>query len=328
MKIKIAHIFASKNFETRGRKFVESLEKEGFCVQKILKKNSESYFTFLVRSVLEIYRSEPDIIHSHRISGFIPSIISKLMKPRIKIIYDKHDIHKYDFIFDNLAFMADYILVASDLHMKRMLKKHKNVEVIHNYSNFVRASKKEISKIRKGLGIKREETLIMFQGSIIPEYGLDMILRALQLVKKNVKLLIIGWIKDKNYWKKCQRYFNDRVIYLGPKNYEEMKKFISASDIGVVLFQKTKLTEYGNPNKLFEFFACKVPVIVTDVSSLKTYINNGKNGFIIRNYKELAEAIEKLTNKKLRENFIRNLPKLSWETEFKKYLDIINKLKR
>jgi len=323
--MKIAHIFANDRYEPRGFKLVTCLKKSSYDVQELLKFKNEPYWKFVIRCVKEISCEKPDIIHAHRISGFIPAIITKILGLKVKVIYDKHDIHKYDFIFDKLAALfADYVIVASDLHKKRMRQICKNVEVIHNYSWFRRSSKEERERIRKEIGIKKDDVVILFQGSIVPEYGLHMLLKSVKGLPKKVKILIVGWIKDIKYWNECKKEFNGRVIYIGIREYHEMAKYISASDIGVVLFQKCKLAEYGNPNKLFEFFACKVPVIVTDVLSVSRYVKDGINGFVIKNYIELRDAIKKLISSETRRNFSKNLPNLRWETEFKKYLKVLN----
>lgn len=324
---RIGYVFANTEFESRGLKFIESSIKNSYGIIKFLRRKNESYFSYVLRTVKSIHLKNPDIIHAHRISGFIPAMISKLTGSTAKIIYDKHDIHRYDIIFDRLIFLSDYVIVASDLHLQRIRKITRKSDVIHNYSNFSRADKNTIKKIRRVIGLKKDDIAILFQGSIVPEYGLDMLLCAIENFPTSVKIIIMGWIKDKIYWNFCKNKFQRRVIYLKSKSFNEMPKYVSSADIGVVLFKKSKLTEYGNPNKLFEFLSCKVPVVVTDLPSLSPYVKNGINGFVVKNMHELENSIMALMNKNLRKRINNNsLPNLKWSSEFEKYKNIVDKL--
>ncbi len=325
--MKLSHIFADKEFESRGIKFINSLKEKKYEIIPCLRSKNQSYIKFVLKTVKKILKNKPDMIHAHRISGFVPAIIIKIIKPRTKIIYDKHDIHKYDFIFDNLLFFANYVLVASDLHLSCIRKRKKNSEVIHNYTNFKPVSRKKIQQIRKKIKLKKNDVFLLFQGSIVPEYGLQMLIESLPKINKKVKVIIIGWIKDQEYWDKLQKKLTDNVIYLGAKNYNEMNDYVGASDIGVILFEKSKLTDFGNPAKLFEFINCKVPVIVTNVISVTRYVKKYKNGIIVKNKNELANAINKIISKKIRQKYSKRSPILSWDEDFKKYEKILEKLK-
>ncbi len=324
--MKIAHIFAANEFESRGIKFIESARENNIKIEEYLMKKDENYFRFVLRIINSIIRSDNKIIHAHRISGFLPAIFVKLLRPKIKIIYDKHDIHDYDFIFDRLMLFADYVIVCSELHLKQVKKFKKESIILQNYSNFKRSSEKIIKQIRKELKIGGNETLVLFQGSIVPSYGLDMLLKSVPLLNKNVKIGVIGWIKDEKYWNEIKYKFGGIVKYFGSKKYKEMQDYNSAADIGVVLFQKSKLTIFGNPAKLFEFIACKVPLVVTDINCVSKYIKEYKNGIVIKNTNELATAINKLSNKRIALEYAKRSPNLVWEDCFKKYLEIVSKL--
>jgi len=327
--MKIAHVFADDKFESRGIKYEKFLKKAGIEVIPYFRRKNERYFKFLFRTFRKLLkRKDIKIVHAHRISGFLPSIFVKIFRPSIKIIYDKHDIHPYDFVFDRLQFLAKYTIVCSELHLKHIRKFKEKSFILSNYSDFkpITAAKKK--KIRKEFKLKNSDVLVLFQGSIVPDYGLDTLIKALPKLNKNVKIGILGWIKDKAYWDKIKNDFSDKVIYLGTREYEEMNDYVGAADIGVVLFQKSKLTLFGNPAKIFEFMACNVPVVVTDIECIDKYVKKYKNGLIAKNSDELAKAINKLSNKKVRTQYAKKSPGLKWEDHFNPYLEILKKLDR
>jgi glycosyltransferase involved in cell wall biosynthesis len=322
--MKIAHIFANSSLESRGIKFVNASHKYKIDTVEYLRKKDESYLKFFLHTIRSALKDKVKVIHAHRISGYLPSMFIKILRPSVHIIYDKHDIHKYDFLFDRLMFFSDWALTASELHLAHVKKFKKNSKVIPNYADFKPISEKVRQKIRKEAGLKKDETLLLFQGSIVRDYGLDLLLRALPLIDKKVKLVIIGWIKEPDYWESIKKDLTDRVVYLGSKKYTEMNNYVGAADIGVVLFKKSKLTLFGNPAKLFEFINCKVPVVATDIECVSKYIRRYGNGLVADNEKELAAAINKLANKKTRERYSKKSPNLSFEEEFKeKYIPIL-----
>lgn len=325
--MEIAHIFANNDFESRGIKFNECSKKYGIKVLPFFRRDGQTYLDYALSTAKQILAKDVKIIHAHRISGFIPAIFVKLLKPSVKIIYDKHDIHKYDFIFDRLMFLSSYVLTASDLHLAHVKKFKKDCEVIPNYSDFKPVDARVRKKLRKEAGIRDDEVVVLFQGSIVREYGLDLLINALPKINTKVKIIILGWLKDPEYWELIKEKLTDRVIYLGPRPYSQMNKYVGSADIGVVLFKKSKLTMFGNPAKLFEFISCKIPVVVTDIQCVSKYIKKYHNGLIARTQDDLAEAINKLSDKKIREKYSLNSPKLSFEQQFKKYLLILNKLK-
>lgn len=323
--MKIANIFNNVSFESRGIKFVESFEENGIEVVPFLRKEKEGYIKFSFRTARQILKQNIKLIHAHRISGFIPAIMAKIFRPSIKIIYDKHDIHKYDFIFDRLLFFANYTLVASELHLDYIKKFTKKCEIIPNYSDFKPISEKRKEEIRNEIGLKEDEVMVLFQGSIVRDYGLDLLIKALPLINKKVKLVILGWIKEPEYWEEIKRDLTDRVIYLGSKKYSDMNDYVGAADVGVVLFKKSRLTLFGNPAKLFEFINCKVPVVATDIECVSKYIRKYGNGLVVDDEKALATAINKLSNKQTREGYSRKSPYLQFSEEFKEKYTLILK---
>ena len=295
--MKIAQIFFGTNYEPRGRKFVNTLEKEGYNVVRILKKeNSERYSFFVLNSIKKLIKEKPEWVHAHRISGYAPAIIYKILNPRVKIIYDKHDVHKLDFIFDKLLFFSKYILVCSDAHLEYLKKRTRNVVRIPNYSLFTPLIKSKINYVRKKIGLKKEEIFVLFQGSIVREYGLDLALQAMkQISNKRIKLVIIGWLKDKEYWEEMKKHFSDNVVYLGSKPFEQMNDYVGSADIGLVLFKKSRLTLFGDPNKMYEFLNCKVPIISTNLDYMKKIFAKFKGGVIIKDAKGLKQELLRLS---------------------------------
>lgn len=320
--MKIAQIFAGKEYERRSTKFVEALKEEGHELVTVLKKRG-SYPSFVLSAVNQLIHEKPEWIHAHRISGYVPAMIYKILNPKVKIIYDKHDIHKLDFIFDNLLFFSKWVFVCSALHYSHLIKKTKRCKKIPNYSTFVPLRNSTKKQVRKELGLKKEDTFILFQGSIIRDYGLDLLIRAMQNISdKRIKVFIIGWIKDKEYWEEIRLKLSENIIYLGSKPFNEMNKYVGSADVGLILFKKSRLTLFGDPNKMYEFLNCRVPIISTDFDYVREIFEKYGGGVIVKDENQLRQAIIRLSDKKQR-NKIKTRWNLSWGSIKNDYLKLL-----
>ncbi|MHA1583363.1 MAG: glycosyltransferase [Candidatus Baldrarchaeia archaeon] len=152
--------------------------------------------------------------------------------------------------------------------------------------------------MRKKLGLREEDLILVYNGVIGEYYKLDAVIKALKKLKDDlrnkVKLLMIGSGPDlpklinmvKNLGLK------DNVLYLGVKNNrEEVAEILSAADIGIVpgLYSRGQL-----PVKVFEYYACGLPVlaIVPSGSLLQELIEKYEIGTGCPPIdKEIADAI-------------------------------------
>ena len=82
----------------------------------------------------------------------------------------------------------------------------------------------------------------------------------------------------------------------------------STSDLFILLSHRE-----GLPISVLEAMACKIPIIVSDIKSLKEVIQNGISGFLVNrfNYNLISEVTYKLIyDKKLKSKIIENAYKI------------------
>jgi glycosyltransferase involved in cell wall biosynthesis len=91
-----------------------------------------------------------------------------------------------------------------------------------------------------------------------------------------------------------------RVFFIGGVKYEELAKYINASDACLALFDRTYLTiqkydYFYSPIKVFDAMGCGKPIIASDIGNLKEIIKENRNGFLVneQSVEEIREAIRK-----------------------------------
>ncbi|WP_017413609.1 glycosyltransferase [Clostridium tunisiense] len=114
-----------------------------------------------------------------------------------------------------------------------------------------------------------------------------------------VVLNIIGITEEQFYSiYKIHSHFNfhsDAIIFHGRLNHRKTIESVKLADFSLVIREDSRLTKAGFPTKFVESITCGTPVIFTDNSDLKRYVQNGMNGYIVTidNFKEDLEKIIK-----------------------------------
>ena len=286
----------SKLFENEGVKITYfNLNKNIFDFIKILK-----IYGFILKK-------KPKIIHSFLYhSDVIGGILGKITFTKTILWSVHHDYIKSDnsdlrniqvnFLSIISNFIPDKIIYCS----KESLKHHEDIGYCKSKSFLINngistkkffPSEKIHYKIRKLLGVKKNTFLIGHIARFHPIKGHKILIKCLNLVKKendNFKCLMIG----SNVNKKNKSLTNQIIKNNLEKNiilYGETKfpqKLINAFDINII----SSLSE-NSSLVLMESMATGIPTLATNVGSLSNTI--GKSGWVVKN-KSSRELAEKL----------------------------------
>jgi glycosyltransferase involved in cell wall biosynthesis len=181
---------------------------------------------------------------------------------------------------------------------------------------------------------------IGFVGGIIDWQGLDLLIKAIEILKKEnivVTSTIIGdgpaLEKLKNLVKKLN--LEQQILFTGRVNLNEVPSYIASFDIGFSGQVKLKKNEmYHSPLKLYEYMSMSKPVIAASFDDAKNLIDNKINGYLFKSgdLNDLVRTIrdayynkKNLTEmgNKAREKIIDGH---SWDARIKKLISYIEKI--
>lgn len=135
---------------------------------------------------------------------------------------------------------------------------------------------------------------LIFVGRLSPEKRIDVLLKAVQIVVKDIQditLIIVGDgpLKDELIKLTKDLSINNHVIFVGRVLPEKIPNYLYESDIFII-----SSNFEGCPNSLLEAMATGIPVIGTNVGGIPDIIDDGINGYLIENgdYQQLAEKIK------------------------------------
>lgn len=262
--------------------------------------NKIRYFYNLVRGTFQSYnffrRHKIDVIHVHRpIMSIIPKILN------LNFISTVHNMNlgkvfwNFKPTFQIAISEGTYEEVMSKFHFKI-----KEISIINNglsnrFAQLVTPEKK--NEIKETLGITPKDTIIGFVGRITYEKGVDVLLKAVQILKGQSKIsfkivLLGGFENSKNYIEGMIREtdtLNDVLIF----DFQDPKPFYDIYDIFVLPSRSE-----GFPLTVIEAMLSGCCVVRTDTGGASEQITNQESGFIFRNenYSELSDILLRLLN--------------------------------
>ena len=180
---------------------------------------------------------------------------------------------------------------------------------------------------------------LVFMGHLIPNKGVDLILKALPEVVKNypkVSLKIIGTGPEENNLKKLAKELkvDKRITFTGYiKDYKVVEKMIASCGIAIAPYvpDPNSFTFFSDVGKVKIYLACGLPVLITDVPEIAKEIAKNKAGLIFDYQpRSLVTKMGKLLSSSsfyshCRKNAIQMAQNLDWDNVFNQVLKTTDK---
>lgn len=310
-----------------------------------------AFETFVVEKILE---HEFDVLHVHD----FPLLRAGCDAARIRgvpVVYDSHEFYPVQSCFTaqqqkrflslerRLVRYCRSVITVNPYIAKMMAKAHAIAEplVILNASPAVpgrdsdqrtAAGKAAQHDLRAKYGLEANSFLFLYQGWISPERNIESLVRAMADVPAPAAMLIVGYGEHVAVLQSLTRSMNleDRVIFCGRVESDELHALTSACDVGIIPYVAVdEMHRYCSPNKLFEFVAAGLPIIATNLPYLRDVIGGYDIGWLCdtSDPRTLARCMkDALSNAQIRDRFKANLGKaqkeLNWSVEERKLFDL------
>ena len=209
------------------------------------------------------------------------------------------------------------IVPAKNLKKRIALMNPKNLYHIPNGINFNHFSEKNIKKPEQYAHIP--EPRIIYVGAIQEWFDFELV-KKMAIALNDVSIVLIGPTN-------CipQSFYNIKNIYImGIQTHEHLPSFIHYAQIGIIPFniqKHPKLVHDIHPLKLYEYFACGIPVVSTDWEELRL-INSP--AILCDNNNDFIQAIVSLLNKTVNIQVLKKFAKKAdWKYRVKKLLHVL-----
>jgi len=318
-------------------------EKSGLKIYKV--STYDNFFGFLVSFFRfynfflfwkEIKKFSPDLIYYPFFHFWLPII--NLLSPKIPKVFTLHDpvLHKGERyflmeVFQNLVIKNSKRIIVLGKNLKKIVIKKgispENIDVIPHgiFDYYLNIKKTKIEKFQAP-----HPPTILFFGRILKYKGLETLLRAFPLIKReipNAQLWIVGSGNLKPYLKFLSKLQGVKVENRWI-NDEEIADFFTKADLLVCPYE-----EASQSGVIPLAAAFKMPVIASRVNGLIEQIEDKTTGFLVqpKNIKELASyCILLLKNERKRKQMGENAfnkanREWNWEVVSEKVLESFKK---
>jgi len=303
-------------------------DNSGFFNRQLLKMN------IFFKTLNRIFMNKPDVIVSR---SYYYILLLKIMTSlfRIRLVYDMHCFRYSELILEGKRVksffvkifekfthhFADNIIVVSK-NLYDGLKRRNVILLPNGFNNdeFKKIGSDE--HLFASYGIKKADKIVGFIGNIIEWVDVDAILKASEMLPKNVKILIIGNNSKVENLESMKKYKN--VTFTGSLEHSTALKFLRRFDMCLLPYRKDVDLRHLSIRKTFEYLGAGKPIILSDSKiGEKEFIIEKKNGLYYQpgDPKDLSTKIKLLLrDKRLAKSIAKQNLRLSNQFTWKQRL--------
>lgn len=141
---------------------------------------------------------------------------------------------------------------------------------------------------------------LLYHGTLVYRYGLDLAIRAVDLVRHEVPGVHMTISGVGNYLPELNNLTRDLgldghvTIHGGYRPLGELSELIQSADVGIVPYRNDVFTSGILPTKLMEYVACDLPCIAARTAAIESHFDGVVEFFEPGNAEDLARCITRL----------------------------------
>ena len=272
-----------------------------------------------IRTTLRLLQTQADIYHGHEVSGLLPCYVAACLR-RKPVIFDAHEMPLFErplSEFGPSRRLLRQLLVALLAHIvprcagvitvsSPIVKELRNryglseVTLIRNVPEYRTVLKSD--RLRQYLGLTPETRIVLYQGYLQPNRGLDRLIRAAAFLEQDIVIVMMGKNRGTTQAQLealiASEGVADRVKIIPPVPYAELLDWTSSADIGVNVASPDYSLNVRCflPNKLFEYLMSGVPVLTSSLEAMVEVINTYDVGQVLPSLEppDIGEAINSM----------------------------------
>ncbi len=292
-------------------------------------------------------KNKADIYHFHDPELIPTGILLKLVTGS-KVIYDVHEDYPKAVLTKNwlpsaarktISLLFESIEKLASLFFNRVITATKSIAKHFKKSIATIVGNYPILKhIRAKQEYNNGNPVLIYIGGLNSANGIGEIVQSMKLInaKYNAKLLLVGRFSDKDYESNILSAISElsNIEYMGQQPQITVFNILQKASIGFTICPPQPNSIDAEPNKMFEYMATGLPVIVSNFPLWKEIVEDNKCGITVNplDPQEIARAVEYLcSNPELMEKMGRNgrktvMGKYNWGNESKILLSVYSSL--
>lgn len=317
-------------------------------IREFLRKfhQGKTYISYWLKAKKLAVSLKADIYHAHDLNTLIPAYWAA-KKTHAKTVYDSHELfteiqtwgrverYFYKKLEAFIIKRVDKVITINNSIAGELMKRY-HIEYPKVIVNCPPPLKRGVSNaydsvLRNAAGIARDKRLVLYQGGFTQYRGLEELIEAFTHLDESFCLVFMGYgkIRDELEVLVYSKGLNNSIKFLPAVPQEELLKYTSSADLGVIPYKPVSLNNYYTlPNKLFEYINAGIPIIASDLPELRRIIKEYDIGYLFDPYKSesIADAIKYVFSDKkrydtIKANTTKAASEYNWNNESKKLLE-------
>ena len=251
-----------------------------------------------------------------------------------RVFWEAH-INRYNYIIKRLLIKCGGIVTITEglknFYINKGVKPSKIIVAPDGIDLADFLNKFDKVSVRKELGLPLDKKIALYIGRLDGWKGAETLLAASKLLPQNIQVVLIGG-EPQEVFRLKKEY--QQAIFLGFLPYRELAKNQTAADVLILPNSGNNevSAKFTSPLKLFSYMASGLPIVASDLLSIREVLNNGNTFFFESdNPKSLTEAI----NMALRDNELSDkiskkasldVEKYTWVKRAEKITDFIKSI--
>ncbi len=289
---------------------------------------------------------KPDLIVAHDFEVLRAAAMAK-RRARKPLIYDSHEDWP-SLIAENSALEARIakaqekrlcrrvaaVITVSEPIAEKFRKMRKSTTVLYNARASSEIHRADREGSRAALGYSSKDFVVGFAGALGQGRGLEVLLEAVASLPTSVKALVVGGPEEEAARLRQRAEsagVRDRLRLDGYRPFAELAPYYASMDLGVILLDRRPNHERALPNKLFDYMAHGVSVLVPDYPAMRAVVRNGPVGWTVQEITPtgVAEAVREVRTSgdagargaRGREAFLQ---KYSWDNQASAFQSVVD----
>lgn len=287
-------------------------------------------FTFSLSVFLSLLFKKDEILYTRdEVSAFFLSFISK------EVFWEVHD-GRCNFIVKRILKRVKGIIAITDGLKKYYMQKGVSENRILVAPDGVDLKKFDIEmskdETRQKISLPQDKKIILYTGHLYGWKGVDTLAESARNFGEEVLFVFVGGTeKDIKSFK--EKYSNIKnILIIGQKLHSDIPFYLSSADVLILPNSgKEDISRlYTSPMKLFEYMASGVPIVASDLPSIREILNESNAAFFEPDDPmSLADSIKKVLHDerfgdKISKQALKDAEKYTWRKRADLILKFIN----
>lgn len=239
--------------------------------------------------------------------GFLPNLIRIKNKSGAKVLYQSHN------FYIDTSFQVDQIKINQSKFQKNEMRyipllsgmlalNNPQKELYEKYTDInIFAGKPGLWK-RAQHNDNFQKKNILYSGSFQMKKGIDVLMRAFANLKDKSSNLILAGGRNSNETDPVNKLalelgIEKRTKVTGWLSFAELNNLLAEASVGIIPLADTFYNQYLTaPSKLFDYLAYGIPVIASDLPSVRDFVINNEDAVLVSpgSEQELTNAIDSI----------------------------------